>query len=280
MLYDFEGSPIPVGGETNAPTTIIQSGAIVAPKVIMRSINHRGYNTAAPENTIPAYVLSKKMGFDYAECDVSFTSDGVAVLLHDETIDRTSDGTGSIAEMTYEQVSQYDFGSWKSADYAGTKIPTFEEFIRVCKEIQLHPYIELKQGASYTADQIKSVVKMVERAGMKGNVSYVSFSPDYLGYVREVDKTARLVYVVGYITIAILNQALILKTGQNDVALHCQYNNVTDDKVAQCIQAGVPLEVWCPNDASWIQNMNPYITGVSSDNLNAEKVLREKHITE
>lgn len=279
MLYDFEGNIILTGSGANATTTIVQSGVNNAPP-IMRSINHRGYNTVAPENTIPAYVLSKKMGFDAAECDVSFTSDGVAVLLHDETIDRTSDGTGNIASMTYEQASQYDYGSWKSADYAGTKIPTFEEFIRVCKEIQLHPYIELKQGASYTAEQIKSIVKMVERAGMKGNVSYVSFSPDYLGYVREEDKTARLVYVVRDISIAILNQALILKTGQNDVALHCQYNNVTNDKVAQCIQAGVPLEVWCPTTAEWIENMNPYITGVSADALNAEKVLREKHITE
>ena len=279
MLYDFEGNPIPVGGEANGTTTIIQSGAIVVPQ-IMRSINHRGYNAVAPENTIPAYVLSKKMGFDAAECDVSFTSDGVAVLLHDETIDRTSDGTGNIASMTYEQASQYDYGSWKSADYAGTKIPTFEEFIQVCKEIQLHPYIELKQGASYTAEQIKSIVKMVERAGMKGNVSYVSFSPDYLGYVREEDKTARLVYVVRDISISILNQALILKTGKNDVALHCNYTAITDDKVALCIQAGVPLEVWCPTTAEWIENMNPYITGVSADALNAEKVLREKHLTE
>ena len=78
------------------------------------SVNHRGYSAIAPENTLPAYRLSKEKGFRYVETDVSFTSDGVPVLLHDASIDRTSDGTGKIAEMTFEQVRQYDFGSWKS----------------------------------------------------------------------------------------------------------------------------------------------------------------------
>ena len=90
----------------------------------VKGVNHRGYSTVAPENTLPAYVLSRKMGFQYAECDVSFTSDGVPVLLHDSTIDRTSDGSGSIGSLTLEEVRQYDFGSWKGEQYAGTKIPT------------------------------------------------------------------------------------------------------------------------------------------------------------
>jgi glycerophosphoryl diester phosphodiesterase len=277
MLYDINGNILAVGG-SSAHTTIIQSGANVTPP-IMRCIAHRGDMVDAPENTIPAFVLAKKKGFDYAECDVSFTADGVAVLLHNATIDATSNGTGYIADMTYEEVSQYDFGSWKSADYTGTKIPTFEEFIRVCKELQLHPYIELKQGASYTTEHIKSIVKMVENAGMKGNVSYVSFSAEYLGYVRDADESARLVYV-NDVTVANLNQTLILKTGKNDVAISCNYRYITNEKVELCIQAGIPLEAWSPNDASWIENMNPYITGVTSDTLIAEKVLREKHITE
>lgn len=66
------------------------------------AVNHRGYSKDAPENTIPAYIMSKQKGFNYVECDVAFTKDGVAVLLHDSTIDRTSNGSGSISSMTYE----------------------------------------------------------------------------------------------------------------------------------------------------------------------------------
>ena len=271
MIYDVYGNEItvPSEGQSVKPT----------PK-IMRSVSHRGYNSTAPENTIPAYVLAKKMGFDCAECDVSFTSDGVAVLLHDETIDRTSNGTGNIASMTYEQALQYDFGSWKSADYAGTKIPTFAEFIRLCKEIQLHPYIELKNGSTYTQAQIKSVVDMVKAAGMQGNVTYLSFDATYLGYVKEVDPNARLSYVVWSIDATTISTIKNLQSGMNDVFLNTNYLRLTEAMITMCKNANIPLEAWCPNDVSWIENMNPYITGVISDKLNAEKVLREKHIAD
>jgi hypothetical protein len=107
----------------------------------VNSVNHRGYNTIAPENTLPAYQLSRKMGFTMVECDVQFTSDDVAVLLHDATIDRTSNGTGNINDLTWAEVQQYDFGSWKSADYTGTRIPSFAEFIQLCKYLGLKAYV-------------------------------------------------------------------------------------------------------------------------------------------
>jgi glycerophosphoryl diester phosphodiesterase len=144
------------------------------------SVNHRGYSAEAPENTLPAYILSKKKGFNYVETDVCFTSDGIPVLLHDATIDRTSNGTGNINSMTYEQVRAYDFGSWKSSTYAGTKIPSLAEFLYLCKSIMLHPYIELKSSGAYTQAQIQQIVDMVHSYGLKGKVSYISFSSDRL----------------------------------------------------------------------------------------------------
>ena len=77
----------------------------------VKAINHRGYSYEAPENTIPAYIMSKKKGFTYVEGDVSFTKDNVAVLLHDATIDRTSNGSGNITSLYYQELLQYDFGS-------------------------------------------------------------------------------------------------------------------------------------------------------------------------
>ena len=98
----------------------------------IKAVAHRGYSTEAPENTLPAFRLAKENGFDYVECDVVFTSDNVPVLLHDSSIDRTSNGEGKISSLTYEEVSQYDFGSWFSEEYAGVKIPTFDEFLKLC----------------------------------------------------------------------------------------------------------------------------------------------------
>lgn len=242
--------------------------------VTVHSTNHRGYNTVAPENTLPAYILSKKMGFTYVECDVSFTSDGVAVLLHDNTIDRTSNGTGNINNLTFAQVRQYDFGSWKSAAYTGTQIPSLEEFLLLCKRIMLHPYIELKDSATYTEAQIQGIVDMVRDCGMRGKVTYISFSATYLGYVKDYDDEARLGYVANANT-SHLSTVQALQTGKNDVFYNVNYTTVTSAIREVYAAAGIPMEVWTVNSESAILDMDPYISGIASDSLMAGKVLFE-----
>lgn len=242
----------------------------------VKAVNHRGYNVGAPENTIPAFILSKKKGFHYVECDVAFTSDGIPVLNHDDTIDRTSDGTGNVYEKTYAELYQYDFGSWKSPEYAGTKIATFEEFLVLCKNIGLHPYIELKTSGKYTKEQIGSLVNMVEEHGMKGKVTWISFSSAYLAYVCEFDKNARVGFLRSAVSPDAISAAAGLKTADNEVFLDCGYGSATEENIKLCIEAGLPLEVYTPNTEAAIKNLHPYITGVTSDKLIAGKVLRNE----
>lgn len=238
----------------------------------VKAINHRGYCGEAPENTLSAYKLSKKMGFDYVECDVAFTSDGEAVLLHDTTIDRTSNGTGEIANLTLDYVRSLDFGSYKSARYAGEKIPTFKEFIALCKSLGLHAYIELKAG---TLEQVKKLVGIVRMYGMRDNVSYISFFPECLSYVRETDAKARLGYIVETINETVIEQAKTWINGQGEVFIDASSSAVNNNAVQLCVVADLPLEVWTVNDESAIENMNPYISGVTSDNVHAGKIARE-----
>lgn len=256
----------------------ISSSGSVNYDVNIKAVNHRGYSKEAPENTIPAYILSKQKGYNYVECDVSFTSDGIAVLLHDETIDRTSNGSGNISELTYEQVSQYDFGYWFATKYKGTRIPTFEEFIMYCRGLGLHPYIELKTNGGYTQEQIKQLTDTVEAHGMKGKVTYISFSSTFLEYVKECDKKARIGFISD-ITDSSLSTAVGLKTGENEVFMDCNYTYVTASKVTKCMENDLPLEVWTVNQASVIEELNPYISGVTSDNQNAGKILSNKYST-
>jgi glycerophosphoryl diester phosphodiesterase len=241
--------------------------------LLNKPIAHRGIHYKYIENTLPAFILSKEKGFNYVECDVSFTSDGIPVLLHDETIDRTSNGSGRVSNLTYNQLLQYDFGNWKSSEYAGTKIPTFEEFIVLCKNIGLHPNIELKDNGNYTQEQILEIVDIVKNCGMKGNVTYVSFNINYLNYVKAYDKQARLGYVMFDITQDKINEALNLKSGLNDVFITASYTNLTDAKIQMCIDNGLPLEMWSVNDADVIKSMNSYISGVTSDSLIASQIL-------
>ena len=245
----------------------------------VKAVNHRGFSAESPENTIPAYIMSKKKGFTYVECDVSFTSDGVAVLLHDATIDRTSNGSGNISSMTYDQVLQYDFGSWFSSEYAGVKIPTFTEFITLCKRLGLHPYIELKSNGSYTQSQITQIVKEVESCGMTGKVTYISFDNTFLGYVKNADASARLGLLANPINSTKVNQAVALKTGTNEVFMDAKLSTVTTSLINSCIANGLPLEVWTVNTEQEILSMPAYVSGVTSDKLIAGKVLHEAAMT-
>lgn len=241
----------------------------------INSVNHRGYSALAPENTLAAYTLSAKMGFDAVECDVSFTKDGVAVLLHDSTIDRTSNGSGNISSLTLEEVRAYDFGSWKSYEYKGETIPTFDEFIALCKELGLHPYIELKSGDSLTAERAEALVNTVAKYGMLDNCTWISFNKDALMQIVEQDDGARIGYLhtdkaISAETVSIVNQ---LKSGKNEVFINAHYSFATAEAVVLLKSESIALEVWTVNKLDVLLSLDGYVSGVTSDFIVAGREL-------
>lgn len=243
----------------------------------MKGINHRGYSTDAPENTLPAYYLSYKHGFKFVETDISFTSDGVPVLLHDSTINRTSNGTGNINDLTFAQVREYDFGSWFSAAFTGTKIPSLAEFLVFCRNTGLHPYLELKNTTSYTTEQIQQIVDMVEMYGMKGKVTYISFIDSYLSKVVAYDSTARVGYLVSAVNATAITKAVALRTGENEVFLDS--SSYTSAAIELCLAAHLPLEVWTIDNNATIEGLDDYISGVTSNDKNAGFIKLEKSLS-
>ena len=246
----------------------------------VHSIAHRGYSSAAPENTLPAFVLAKKLGFNYVEADVAFTKDSMPVMIHDDTIDRTSNGSGTVGNLNYADLLKYDFGSWKDAKYAGTKIPTFTEFILLCKNIGLHPYIEIKHNASYSKDQILQLVSIVKQCGMIGKISWITYKYEYLGYIKEADETARVGFLFGRSVDTAINDTLInnivaLRTGKNEAFLPIKSSLVTNAGIQKCIAANIPIEVWTVDTANEMLALNPYVSGVISNTLSYGSVLYE-----
>ena len=242
------------------------------------SVNHRGY-ISAPENTLEAYRLSALNGFNAVECDVSFTKDGYAVLLHDSTVDRTSNGTGNITSLTLAEVKALDFGSWKSPEYAGVQIPTFEEFIALCKELDLHPYIELKSALE--DGQAEMLVGIVEQYGLLDDCTWISFKASALEQIKSVDENARLGYLVnsssGGLTETKMNDAKALRNGKNDVFLDLEYGLATADNVALCKAEGFAIEVWTVDKTDVLDKLNEYVSGVTSNFVVAGKYLEEKN---
>lgn len=251
--------------------SLIKSIYSYDPDEIKRGINHRGFNGIAPENTLPAYRLSRLMGFKYVETDVQFTADGVPVLLHDGTVDRTTNGKGRISELTWDQVCKLDSGTWKGTEYAGTRIPSLEEFLHLCKQIGLSPYLELKAG---TRKQMEQIVQLVEECELTEDVIYISFSSTLLKFMSIINPSATLGFLTGTpLTEEMVSTALDIKTGNNIVFIDS--SDKSPAAASLCRQADIPLEVWTVNTENAIKSLPSYITGVTSDSVHAGRVLKD-----
>lgn len=97
-------------------------------------IAHRGLANDYPENTYESIKAAIAHGFKWIECDIAITKDKIPVLSHDWTIDRCSTGKGNVYDMTYNELLQYDFGSWKGEQFKGIKIPKLIDILKLCKE--------------------------------------------------------------------------------------------------------------------------------------------------
>ena len=248
------------------------STPIVKGEQTISSIAHRGYSSLAPENTLTAYRYAYLAGFKYVECDVTFTKDGYAVLLHDSTIDRTSNGSGSIADMTLAEARSYEYGSWKDMSFMGEAIPTFEEFIALCAELKLHPYIEIK-GTIIDAEA-KVLYDIVAKYDYLDDCSWISFDAPALNAILKYDDTARLGYVCNSVSESVIETALAMQTGKNEVFIDLKASAANADAVALCQNAGLAIEVWTVNAVADALALNGYVSGVASDWLYAGDVIK------
>ena len=106
---------------------------------------HRGANLIAPENTFASLEGAIEMGAEYVELDVRPSKDGVLYVLHDDTIDRTTNGAGRFADLLSDEIDQLDAGSWFGSQFAGEKVPRFDAFLDACKG-RIGTYVEIKEG--------------------------------------------------------------------------------------------------------------------------------------
>jgi glycerophosphoryl diester phosphodiesterase len=268
VLHDiFEPLVIPQVEKESAETSRLINENI-------RIINHRGYNFEAPENTMPAFKLSVEKGYRYIETDISFTKDNIPVLIHDETIDRTSNGTGAVNSYTYNELLAFDFGSWFNTKYQGTRIPTLEEFLKWCKYTGVHPYLELKYGGT-TEENIINVVNLVKKYGMLKNCTFISAEITFLQIIKGICPFARIGLSCQTLTSETLNNVVSLKTDSNDVFVSVYTYNLTDENADECMNNDVGLEMWVVNGPSAVPLIKPYVTGITTDNYDLSNVLFE-----
>jgi glycerophosphoryl diester phosphodiesterase len=149
------------------------------------NIAHRGASAAAPPNTLAAFEKALELGADGIEFDVRLCADGVPVVIHDATVDATTDGSGRVANMTLAQLKELDAGSHFDPSFAGERIPALMEVLEAVGE-QLLLNIELKSGALLGARLEQAVVDVIERCALAERVLISSFNPLALRRIQKI----------------------------------------------------------------------------------------------
>lgn len=147
---------------------------------------HRGASGYAPENTLDAFSLAAKQGADGVELDVHLTRDGEVVVAHDETIDRCSNGTGRITDMTLEELRRFTFNKPFPA-HANARIPTLREVYELLKPTGLEVNVELKNGVIDYPNLEARCIEIARDMGMTERVLYSSFNHYSLLRVKAID---------------------------------------------------------------------------------------------
>jgi glycerophosphoryl diester phosphodiesterase len=147
---------------------------------------HRGASKFAPENTIASFRSALEMGALALELDITLTKDGEVVVIHDDTVDRTTTGgTGAVADLDLAHIQTLDAGAWFSMDFAGEKIPTLQEVFAFVQNKALIN-IELKNAGKRNPDLVQKAVELVKSMHMQETVIFSSFYPKNVRMVREL----------------------------------------------------------------------------------------------
>ncbi len=146
-------------------------------------VGHRGAKAVAPENTMASFRRAWRDGADAIEMDVRLTADGAVVVIHDETVDRTTDGHGAVVEMSLEELRRLDAGSWFAPEYAGERIPTLEEVVAWARG-RIAMLVELKYpNRRFRPDLVPAVLPLIEPMGE--DVAVISFESAAIEQVRR-----------------------------------------------------------------------------------------------
>lgn len=160
-----------------AAPALCQSRRIVA-------ISHRGEHLHHPENTMPAFQEAIRVGADFIEVDVQTTADGKLVLSHDSTVDRCTNGKGKVSEMTFDQVEALDAGSKSGPEFAGTKVPTFDQVLDLARG-KIGIYVDVKNASA------RDLVGHIDGHGMSDHV-VIYCRPNLAKEIQELNPSLKV----------------------------------------------------------------------------------------
>lgn len=217
-----------------------------------RVVAHRGYSGRAPENTLPAFEAAVGAGADAMEMDVQLSRDGVVVVVHDATLDRTTNGRGPVTAMDAEALAALDAGAWFGPAYAGTPLPTLQAVLR---RFGVHAALnlELKAGGDGPDGLEDAVLALVGAWAAPEAVALSSFSIARLERLRDLGWAGTL----GWAVEAVPEEGVL--RGVHD-SLHLDFvapdvDLLEEGRIATLQAAGLAVVPWTVNDAPTMRRL-------------------------
>ncbi len=214
---------------------------------------HRGAKDVAPENTLAAFLAAVELGADAIELDVTRCATGEIVVIHDDTVDRTTDGTGPVDALSLDRLRVLDAGSWFKPVFAGERIPLLEEVLdRVGDQVLLN--IEIKRQRNASDGLEREIARLLDVYGAVNDAIISSFDPMALWRMRRVapELPRALLYAGG------MPLALRRAWGRHLVApqaLHPHFSMVDAEYMSWAQDRGYRVNVWTVNEPDDISRM-------------------------
>jgi glycerophosphoryl diester phosphodiesterase len=220
-------------------------------------VAHRGYSSQAPENTLAAFERAIESGSDMIEIDITLSEDGHFIVIHDDTLDRTTDGRGFVAHHSLEQIKRLDAGSWHSVEFAGQKLLTINEVLekiapRIGLNIEIKPLFTLT-AVSKLLVAIHKLVEDVESSGLTDTILFSSFNFFVLEHLRSLSANVRLgvLYCHPFSEFDPIQVCGLLKA----YSLHPHISLTDAPLVSTMHQIGVKVMPYTLNDTEMMRNL-------------------------
>src|SRR5262245_59515575 len=213
-----------------------------------RIIGHRGGGTLAPENTLAGFRKAAAMGFRGVEFDVMLSADKIPLLIHDETLDRTTNGSGAVSAERYAAIAALDAGAWFGPAHRGERVPRFDDAVRLCIELDLWPNVEIKPARGLERETAQVVCETVAKlwSGPARKPLLSSFNAPCL----EVARSAAPGFERGYLADRIEPGWRKAAERLECASVHCNHRYLIESLAAEVKRAGFWLLCYTVNDTA------------------------------
>ncbi|MGL6065411.1 MAG: glycerophosphodiester phosphodiesterase [Fusobacteriaceae bacterium] len=206
---------------------------------------HRGASALSPENTLVAFKKAIELGAKGIELDVQLSKDGVVMVMHDDTLDRTTNGKGRLEKFNLEELKKLDSGFWYDKSYCEEKIPTLEEVIKILPEnVRLN--IEFKPDKKNVSKIAQEVYKILERYNCSEQVIISSFYHHSLLEYRKLDENIQMGMLFEYDIINIFEY--IKKSGINPVSINISKDYIDENLIKEAHENNLKIAIYTVNE--------------------------------